>query len=90
MSLYFFDSSALAKRYLSEVGSAWIDRLTDPASGEVIVVAEITRVEVAAAIAGQARAATITSSERNALVGLLLNHCETKYQMVALDVAMVR
>ncbi len=89
MSLFFFDSSALAKRYLTEVGSAWVGSLMDPASGEVVVVAEATRVEVAAAIAARARAGAITSAERDALVGLLLHHCDTDYQMVTLDAVTV-
>jgi predicted nucleic acid-binding protein len=90
MSLFFFDASALAKRYLTETGSAWVDRVTDPAAtGEAVVVAELTRVEVAAAIAARARAGTITSAERDALVGLLLQHCDTDYHMIALDAATV-
>ena len=45
MSYFYLDSSALVKRYLTEIGSAWVGVLTDPAVGNSIVVAEITRVE---------------------------------------------
>ena len=30
MAIYFFDSSATVKRYVSEVGTAWIVALVDP------------------------------------------------------------
>jgi uncharacterized protein len=42
MRTFYLDSSALAKRYLTEIGSAWVTTLVDPARGNTIVVAEIT------------------------------------------------
>ena len=33
MAVYFFDSSALVKRYAQETGSAWVEILTDPQAG---------------------------------------------------------
>lgn len=35
MADYFFDSSALVKRYVREVGSDWVGQLTDPPAGHV-------------------------------------------------------
>jgi uncharacterized protein len=72
MSVFFFDSSALTKRYLQETGSTWVATLTDLDAGHFIVVAEITRVEVAAALAARHRAGTITLPERDDLVNLVL------------------
>ncbi len=51
MSSFYLDSSALAKRYLTESGSIWVVGLTDPAAGHRILVAGIALVEVAAALA---------------------------------------
>ncbi|MEG4984838.1 hypothetical protein QUB08_03510 [Microcoleus sp. BR0-C5] len=31
MTIYFVDSSALVKRYINEIGSAWVLSLCDPA-----------------------------------------------------------
>ena len=31
MTIYFVDSSALVKRYISEIGSGWVLNLFDPA-----------------------------------------------------------
>jgi hypothetical protein len=33
MANYFYDSSGLVKRYASEVGTAWVQSVTDPAEG---------------------------------------------------------
>lgn len=50
MAIYFFDSSGLVKRYVAETGTAWVQGITDPAAGHQIYIAQITGVEVIAAI----------------------------------------
>ena len=55
MGLYFFDASAVVKYYVLEPGSQWIRGIVDEstewlkASANVILIADITVVEVAAA-----------------------------------------
>lgn len=72
MSRFYLDSSAVAKRYLPEIVSAWIRTLTDPAMGNTIIMAEITQVEVAAALAARHRApGGISRQERDGAVRLL-------------------
>jgi len=88
MTTLFFDSSALTKRYLTETGSAWVAALADPATGNTVIVAEITRVEVAAALAARHRAGGITQAERDLLVALLLHHFDTEYRIVAIAPAL--
>lgn len=86
MSLFYFDSSALAKRYLTETGSAWVTALTDPAADHIIVVGEITQVEIASALAARHRApGGITRQEREAAISLLAKHCHTEYQLVVIN-----
>lgn len=53
MSNYFFDSSALVKRYIRENGSARIRSLMAPAAAHEIWVALVTGVEVMSALARQ-------------------------------------
>ena len=50
MAAYFCDSSAIVKRYMTEIGSTWIEALTDPSSGNRVYVARITFVEVVSAV----------------------------------------
>lgn len=90
MSGFYLDSSALAKRYLTEPGSAWVRALADPRAGHTLTVAEITRVEVAAALAARHRAPRgITRRERDDAVDLLLKHCDTEYEITGLTGAIV-
>ncbi len=46
MAAYFFDTSALVKRYATEIGTMWVNALIDPATGNRIYVARITEVEL--------------------------------------------
>lgn len=48
MQAYFMDSSALVKRYIKEIGSAWVINLFRPHSFNQIFVSEITLAEVIA------------------------------------------
>ncbi len=90
MSLLFFDSSALVKRYLTEIGSMWVDAQTDLATGNTIIVAEITRVEVAAALAARHRATGgITQAERDQLFKLLAHHAAAEYRAIPITGAVV-
>lgn len=83
---YFLDSSALVKRYLPEQGAAKIQGLTDPALQNTLIIAQITRVEVAAALAARHRAPKgISQIVRDQALMALLFHCQWEYQMVPLD-----
>lgn len=83
MSDFYLDSSAVAKRYLVETGTTWIRALTDPTASHTIWLAEITQVEVAAALAARHRAGGISRQDRDDAVDLLLQHCGTTYRLVA-------
>ncbi len=85
MTTYFLDASAVVKRYLTEVGSEYIADLFDQSLPNTFILAEITRVEVAAALAARQRARSgLTLKERELAVALLLRHCDREYKMVPL------
>lgn len=85
MSYFFLDSSAVVKRYLTETGTPWIRALADPSSGNTIAVAEITLVEVAAALAARHRAGDITVGERDEAFALFLSHYVNEYEITATE-----
>lgn len=89
MSVYYVDTSALVKRYVPEVGSAWIMTICDPASGNSVVTSVMTRVEAAAAFALKQRLGAVTLGERDAAVGLLVWHATREYDLVAVDDALL-
>ncbi|WP_316433832.1 type II toxin-antitoxin system VapC family toxin [Leptolyngbya sp. NK1-12] len=55
---YFLDSSALLKRYVPEVGTAWIQSITDAQNQNLLIVAHIAWVEISSAIARRQREGT--------------------------------
>jgi uncharacterized protein len=55
MPIYFLDSSAIVKRYVSETGTAWVLNLHKPSAQNIIYVAQITGVEVVSAISRRLR-----------------------------------
>ena len=44
--IVFLDTSALAKRYVFEAGSAWINSLCDASTGHLLFIGQITNVEL--------------------------------------------
>ena len=50
MAAYFFDSSAIVKRYVQETGTAWVRRVTRHGRPDRIYLARITAVETTSAV----------------------------------------
>ncbi|MGF1473101.1 MAG: type II toxin-antitoxin system VapC family toxin [Rubrobacteraceae bacterium] len=75
----------MVKRYLKETGTPWIRTLADPSSGNTIAVAEITLVEVAAALAARHRVEDITIGERDEALALFLNHYVNEYEITTTE-----
>lgn len=50
MDSYFLDSSGVVKRYVPEVGSAWVRAITARGSGNDLILARVTEVEVVSAL----------------------------------------
>lgn len=85
VSCFFVDTSAIIKRYRSEVGSAWVDALTDSKVGHIFILSEITLAETAAALAAIHRSSSgISRKERDDALDLFLGHCDTQYDLIAL------
>jgi len=53
VAAYFLDTSALVKRYVAELGTAWIRQLTDPTEKNEVFVAKISGAEGTAALVRQ-------------------------------------
>jgi predicted nucleic acid-binding protein len=68
IATFYFDASALVKRYMAETGTAWVESVCANDS-YVIATAQIGLVEVAAAFASKRRGTFITPDEYdNALI----------------------
>jgi predicted nucleic acid-binding protein len=59
VAVFFLDSSAVVKRYVAEIGSAWVQALTAPAAGNRCWLSAVTGVEVLAAFYRRVRTGTL-------------------------------
>jgi predicted nucleic acid-binding protein len=82
VAIYYFDSSGLVKRYVAEVGSNWIISLTNPAAGHRIYVANITGVEVTAAIKKRVRMGDINAADAAAAIANFQNDLANQYNIL--------
>jgi uncharacterized protein len=91
MAFYYFDASALVKYYVTEPGSAWVRQVIDeqdPVSGQahhLILVAEITRVEVAAGLAVIERVGRIRKTERDRAYRRFMSQIAHRYAVMPLS-----
>lgn len=86
MSHLYLDASAVVKRYSYEPGSPRVRTLANPDVGNVVLLSEITLVEVAAALAAKHRApGGTTQKERDDAIALFLSHCVDEYVLVSVS-----
>jgi hypothetical protein len=84
MPTYYLDASAVVKRYISEMGSAWVQVLCSNEENTLIM-AEITLAEVASAFARAARGGRISAEERLNYLDLFIGDCAERYHLVAIE-----
>lgn len=82
MSLYFFDSSALVKRYLTETGTNWVRQVVAPRTGNRIFIAHITPIEMVSGLARKQREAGISARTMQAAMLLIDRHAHRDYVVV--------
>jgi uncharacterized protein len=80
VTTYFLDSSALVKRYAVETGTAWVSNLCDPANNHTILIANVTIVEVAAALASKRRSREITDEAYKQVMQDFIRDAATQYR----------
>jgi predicted nucleic acid-binding protein len=85
LKTYFFDTSALVKRYISEIGSYWVRTLTDPEEGNGIILARITWVEMLSAYSRLKRESTIDEGALNIAIQAFEYDWDTQYHIVEFD-----
>ena len=81
ISTDYLDSSALVKRYLAETGSVWVQARCNNLA-QVIVTADLARVEIAAAFARKLREGAVTQAEYQRVRVQLVSDVSMRYQIV--------
>ncbi len=89
MTVYYADSSALVKRYVNEIGSAWVQAICEPAANHIIVLAHIGLAEIAAALGVKYRQNVLTTDVRDGLLRDLQRDGRDQYWLVDVEQNMV-
>lgn len=74
MTNYFFDSSAIVKRYSQEPGSTWVQAVCAPRRHAALYLSDIARVEVVAALRRLGRQPNVHASFVEKLVNAFTRH----------------
>jgi predicted nucleic acid-binding protein len=90
MTQYFLDSSALIKRYIVEPGTTWVRSLTTRSSGDTVIIAQITQIEIVSGAARRVREGTLTTRTARAVRLLIDRHARREYVVLGLTQQVVR
>ncbi|MBU0493031.1 MAG: type II toxin-antitoxin system VapC family toxin [Chloroflexi bacterium] len=88
VNVYFIDSSALVKRYITEASTPWIQAITAPRARNKLIIARITWVEVLSALARRQREGNLASVDVVRSIQVFRYDLDTQYQVVELDQAL--
>lgn len=82
MGAYFFDSSAIVKRYVNETGSIFVENLANLKSGNLILLARITQVEVASAFARRLKGGSLSQTDADDALKLFQHDLTNNYFVI--------
>ena len=63
VAVYFLYTSALLKRYVPEIGTSWMQSIADRQNQHLIIIAQITWVEIYSAIARRQREQSLSATQ---------------------------
>jgi predicted nucleic acid-binding protein len=86
---FFFDSSGIVKRYVNEIGTAWVTGIVAPTAGNRIYVAGITGVEVVSAVTRRQRSGSLTPGGAANTLSRFRRDFATEYRIVAITPALL-
>lgn len=85
MSIYFLDTSALAKRYVAETGSNWIRGWIPRRAGHEIIISRLATVELIAVAVRKLRDKTLPQSDFRRLRNNFYAHVRDQYQVIEFE-----
>jgi len=84
VSVYFFDSSAITKRYIIETGTNWVRNAVALSTKNSILISQITPVEVISAVSRLKRDRAISARTARAIRLFLERHTLREYNVIFL------
>ena len=82
MAATYCDSSAIVKRYVVEVGSAWVRRMVARPVHHVLYTAALTEVEVRSALQRLVREGRLDTAQAQRLTQRMTQHFTRRYQVI--------
>jgi predicted nucleic acid-binding protein len=89
LSNFFVDTSGLGRRYLTEIGSTWVLSWILPPARHVVLIAELSTVELLATFARLQRQGLLSAGQVTTLQNNFLLHIEQEYLTVLIDRAII-
>ena len=84
----FHRFECLVKRYVQEVGTAWVRSITRHSPSTTIGIARITAVEVTSAVARRRKGRTLTSRKASSILHRFRQHLAGRYAVVEITPAL--
>jgi predicted nucleic acid-binding protein len=89
MSAYYFDTSALVKRYVAEVGSTWVRSTIARRSGHVSYASVLAQPEAISALQRKVREGHLEEDRARALARRVTTHFAHSYAPVAITPSVI-
>ena len=89
MAAYFFDSSALVKRYVRETGTLWVTSMLEVPGHYHIYVARITGVEVISAITRRVLGGSLSKADASAALSLFRHEFSNSFTVTEISPALL-
>ena len=87
--IYFWDSSALVKRYICEIGTLWVKNILRRSKRSERLNTKVTGAEIAAAFARKQRMGEISDRNRRRALRAFLRHFRRSYTKIEVSDAVV-
>ncbi|HEU5103475.1 MAG TPA: type II toxin-antitoxin system VapC family toxin [Roseiflexaceae bacterium] len=89
MSDYYADTSVLVKRHVRESGTDWFTAVADPATGNTILTALVSMVEVISALQRRVREGVLDVGDAARLSSDFQALCVREYRLIALTTPVI-
>ena len=89
MTDFYADSSVLVKRHVREAGTDWFAAMADPATGNTILTAQVSVVEVISAFQRRVREGVLGAADAARLGADFQALCQAEYRLIALTAPVI-
>lgn len=87
MADFYADSSVLVKRHVREAGADWFAAVADPMTGNTILTAQVSQMEVISALQRRVREGVLDAGDAARLSSDFQALCVAEYRLIALTAA---